>query len=120
MKPYVYNCKLVKIVEGDTIDVDIDLGFGVCLKKQRIRLEGINAPESRTRDMAEKKLGLLAKSRLSAILMSDFVVKTTLDKKGKFGRIIGTPYVGDTNVCELLVTEGHARVYDGGKRESWT
>ena len=52
--------------------------------------------------------------------MSDFVVKTTLDKKGKFGRIIGTPYVGDTNVCELLVEEGHARVYDGGKREPWT
>ena len=47
-------------------------------------------------------------------------MKTTLDKKGKFGRIIGTPYVGDTNVCELLVEEGHARVYDGGKRETWT
>jgi len=120
MKPYVYNCKLVKIVDGDTIDVDIDLGFGVCLKKQRIRLEGINAPESRTRNQAEKKLGLLAKSRLSAILQSDFVVKTTLDKKGKFGRIIGTPYVDDRNVCELLVEEGHARLYDGGKREPWT
>ena len=52
MEPYVYNCNLVKIVDGDTIDVDIDLGFGVCLKKQRIRLEGINAPESRTRNIS--------------------------------------------------------------------
>ena len=58
MQPFVYNCTLVKVVDGDTIDVDIDLGFGVCLKKQRIRLEKINAPESRTRNLEEKKLGL--------------------------------------------------------------
>ena len=62
---YEYSCKVVKIVDGDTIDVDIDLGFGVWLKKQRIRLFGIDTPESRTRDLEEKKYGLAAKEYLT-------------------------------------------------------
>jgi len=120
MQPFVYNCTLVKVVDGDTIDVDIDLGFGVCLKKQRIRLEKINAPESRTRNLEEKKLGLLAKARLTVLLQTDFTMKTSLDKRGKYGRILGTPFTCDgDNICQKLVEEGHARWYDGGKREKW-
>ena len=63
-KPYYYNCRLVKVIDGDTIDGDIDLGFEVVLSKQRVRLAGIDTPESRTRNLAEKALGLKAKDRL--------------------------------------------------------
>jgi micrococcal nuclease len=61
MKPYYYNCTLLKVIDGDTIDVDIDLGFGVTLSNQRLRLYGINTPETRTRDLEEKRRGLIAK-----------------------------------------------------------
>ena len=65
---FEYNYKLVKVVDGDTIDVDIDLGFGVWLRNQRIRMMGIDTPESRTRDLEEKKFGLLAKDKLQTLL----------------------------------------------------
>ena len=103
---YEYSCKVVKIVDGDTIDVDIDLGFGVWLKKQRIRLFGIDTPESRTRDLEEKKYGLAAKEYLTKWLTSGGVkIRTQKDAKGKFGRILGEMYCYDTNVNEKMIEE---------------
>ena len=88
---FEYRSSLLKIVDGDTIDVDIDLGFSVVLKKQRIRLYGINTPESRTRDLEEKRYGLAAKARVRELLEAaeSITIKTAIDKKarGKYGRI---------------------------------
>ena len=95
---YEYNCKLVKVIDGDTVDIDIDLGFDVILKKQRVRMAGIDTPESRTSDLVEKKYGLKAKNFLIEHLAknnpnNDVVLKTTsYDAKGKFGRILGEIY----------------------------
>ena len=88
---FEYNCTIVKVVDGDTVDVDIDLGFGVWLKKQRIRLYGIDTPESRTRDLEEKKYGLVAKAFVLAHLPlgSTRTLTTVQDKTGKYGRILG-------------------------------
>ena len=88
---FEYNCTIVKIVDGDTVDVDIDLGFGVWLKKQRIRLYGIDTPESRTRDLEEKKYGLVAKEFVMYHLPlgSTRTLTTVQDKTGKYGRILG-------------------------------
>ena len=88
---FEYNCTIVKVVDGDTVDVDIDLGFGVWLKKQRIRLYGIDTPESRTRDLEEKKYGLVAKAFVEAHLPlgSTRTLTTVQDKTGKYGRILG-------------------------------
>jgi micrococcal nuclease len=120
MNPYIYKCKLVKIIDGDTIDADIQLGFNVTLSKTRIRLYNIDTPESRTRNLAEKALGLKAKERLTELLGEKFYI-TSLGEgksKGKYGRVLATPYTLDTqeDVCELLVKEGHAVYYDGGKK----
>ena len=119
---YEYRASLVKIVDGDTIDVDLDLGFAVVLKKQRIRLYGINTPESRTRDLEQKKYGLAAKERLKNLLeeADQIIVKTEIDKKarGKYGRSLGTIYVGSTNINNLMVDEGHAIVYHGGTKQT--
>jgi|TARA_R110000824_G_scaffold73763_4_gene187809 micrococcal nuclease len=120
MQPFIYNCTLVRIIDGDTLVADLDLGFGVWLRDQRVRLHNINTPESRTRNTEEKKLGLLAKARLSALVRTKFLMKTEKDERGKFGRILGTPLTQDgVSVCQKLVEEGHARWYDGGKREPW-
>ena len=116
---FKYWCKLVRVVDGDTIDIDLDLGFSVWVLKQRVRLLGINTPESRTRNLAEKKLGLLAKERLIELLPNTFVIQTYKDEKGKYGRILGTPYVNDVDICKQLMEEGHAREYYGGKKEPW-
>lgn len=120
MNPYIYKCRLVKIIDGDTVDADIQLGFNVTLSKTRIRLYNIDTPESRTRNLAEKALGLKAKERLTELLGEKFYI-TSLGEgksKGKYGRVLATPYTLDTNedVCELLVKEGHAVYYDGGKK----
>ena len=115
---YEYSCKVVKIVDGDTIDVDIDLGFGVWLKKQRIRLFGIETPESRTRDLEEKKYGLAAKEYLTKWLTSGGVkIRTQKDAKGKFGRILGEMYCYDTNVNEKMIEEYHAVRYHGQSKK---
>ena len=91
---YEYRVKILKVVDGDTVDVDIDLGFGVWLRDERVRIMGIDTPESRTRDLIEKKFGLASKARLTELLGSDAILKTQVSKsgedmKGKFGRILG-------------------------------
>ena len=88
---FEYSCTIVKVIDGDTVDVDIDLGFGVWLKKQRIRLYGIDTPESRTRDLEEKKYGNLAKRFVQSHLPEGETrtLITVQDKTGKYGRILG-------------------------------
>jgi len=88
---FEYNCTIVRVIDGDTVDVDIDLGFGVWLKKQRIRLYGIDTPESRTRDLEEKKYGNLAKEFVQFHLPvgETRILSTVKDAVGKYGRILG-------------------------------
>ena len=122
---YTYNAKLDRVVDGDTVDATIDFGFDVHVKK-RIRLAGINAPESRTRNKVEKKLGLAAKERLIDILDGAANCFELESKElGKYGRVLGRLHINKlagkdvlTQVCvnDLLVKEGHAVEYDGGKR----
>ena len=118
---YEYKAKLIKVVDGDTVDAMIDCGFSV-FRKERIRLYGINTPECRTRDKEEKKRGLAAKARLKELLKeskNEFIVETTIDKKGKYGRLLGELFSTDSNRTsynKMLVREGHATEYYGGKR----
>ena len=89
---YEYSSKIVRVVDGDTVDVDIDLGFGVWMHKQRIRMYGIDTPESRTRDLEEKKFGLMAKEIVKKWVPegSTQTLITRKDKSGKYGRILGS------------------------------
>jgi micrococcal nuclease len=116
--------KLKKVVDGDTIDVYIDLGFDIHYFS-RVRLAGINTPESRTTNLEEKKLGLAAKEYVEQWFESvgpDFIIKTTKEQKGKYGRVLGTV----TDVREMrclntdLVDNGLARVYDGSGDKTWS
>ena len=111
---YEYKAKLIRVIDGDTIDCVIDLGFNVRLK-ERIRFKGIDTPEVRTRDLEEKKLGFAAKERVQdAFKYSDeFVIITEIDKKGKYGRILGTIMLPDRKISlnQMLLDEGHAEVY---------
>lgn len=113
---YTYKARLIRIVDGDTVDAEIDLGFGVYMK-QRVRLYGINTPDSRSKDLNEREKGLASKSRLSEIITKEFVIETILNKRGKFGRILGNILVEQEDgtmldVNKLLVSEGHAVEYN--------
>ena len=116
---YEYECEIVRVVDGDTVDVTLDLGFDI-LYNNRIRLYGINTPESRTRDLEEKKRGLAAKDRVKELcpVGSSITLKTTKDGRGKFGRILGEIFVPGAvqSINQLLVEEGHALEYFGGKK----
>ena len=116
---YEYKCKLVKVVDGDTIDVDIDLGFGVWMRNQRIRLYGIDTPESRTRDKEEKFYGKLAAQFLKDQCKkgSCITLRTYLDKKGKYGRILGEIIVDGVNINQLMIEE-HRAVEDYGQSKT--
>ena len=123
---YEYRVKIVKVVDGDTVDVDIDLGFGVMLNDERVRIMGIDTPESRTRDKVEKVFGKAAKKALQDILGKTSILKTQINKngedmKGKFGRILGD-FIIDRNgesisVVQALVEDGHAVEYFGGSKD---
>ena len=116
---YEYRVKILRVVDGDTVDVDIDLGFGVWMHKERVRLYGIDTPESRTRDLAEKALGKKASARLKALCGKKLKIKSL--GKGKYGRILAIPYTEDgRDICQILIKEGHAVEYDGGtKTKVW-
>lgn len=109
--------KIVKIIDGDTVDVLIDLGFKTFVKK-RIRVNGINTPETRTRDLKEKALGLKAKARVEELLLEEDCLIIKSYGQGKFGRVLGDIYFSKDkiNLGSLLVAEGHANEYYGGKR----
>jgi len=122
---YEYRCKVIRVIDGDTVDVDIDLGFDIMLRDERVRIMGIDTPESRTRDKVEKKFGLASKARLKELIggKSGPILKTQINKKGedmrgKFGRILGDFVTDDGRmVTEILVEEGHAVAYFGGSKE---
>ena len=120
---YTYKMELVRVVDGDTVDVNIDLGFGVWLKKQRIRLRGLDTPESRTRDAEEKRFGLLAKEKLESLITPLCTLTTFKDKKGKFGRILGdiaVYYNKEDRWCgvvEVLINEGYGVKYEGQSKD---
>ena len=121
---YEYKANLIKVVDGDTVDVDIDLGFGVWLKDERVRIAGIDTPESRTSDKVEKLFGLAAKKRGQELLADKVVLKTFAakdgeDMKGKFGRILGDFYVGNDKklLTEVMIDEGHAVPYHGQSKD---
>ena len=116
---YEYRVYVKRVVDGDTVDVDIDLGFGVILANERVRIMGIDTPESRTRDLTEKKFGLASKARLKEILgKTATLVCKEYDAKGKFGRVLGDFTTNDGRmVTDVLIEEGHAVAYFGGSKE---
>jgi len=121
---YEYSAKLIRVIDGDTVDCTIDLGFDIHVNK-RVRLAGINAPESRTKNLEEKKRGLEAKERVIELLMKEnnnnndgeFVIRTEYDRSGKYGRVIGTIILLPSNesLNDMLVSEGHAVKKDYSK-----
>jgi micrococcal nuclease len=118
---YEYKCKIIKVVDGDTVDVDIDLGFGIWQKDERVRIMGIDTPESRTRDKVEKKFGLASKNKLKSLLGKTGILKTQVNKKGedmkgKFGRILGDFIVDGKMVSKILCEQGFAVPYFGGSK----
>ena len=115
---FEYRCKILRILDGDTVDVDLDLGFKVVLSKERVRIAGIDTPESRTRDLEEKKFGLASKERLKQLLGKTAVIRTMKpDSKEKFGRILGDFIVDGKSVSEILIEEGYAVPYQGNNKE---
>jgi len=120
--PYIYRIRAIhKVVDGDTIDADIDLGFDISLTK-RIRLAGVDTPESRTKDEYEKKLGLESKEWLKKRCENakDILIKTELpDSTEKYGRIIGHLYINgeETSLNNQMIAEGYALAYDGGTKD---
>ena len=125
MDKYIYRAKLDRVVDGDTVDAMIDVGFDIWVKK-RIRYMGIDTWESRTRDLDEKKKGLAAKARNKDLLMNVSSKPGYFRLKshgvGKYGRVLGEIFIQDTkgvqyNINETLVNEGHGYVYDGGKKK---
>jgi len=109
---YKYNAKLIRVIDGDTIDALIDLGFSVWVKK-RIRLYGIDTPETRTKDLKEKKAGQAAEDRLIELLW-DFDNEFVLISHGvgKYGRCLGELFIEGICINQLLINEGHATVYE--------
>jgi micrococcal nuclease len=119
---YEYRVEIKRIVDGDTVDVDIDLGFGIWMKNERIRLYGIDTPESRTRDLEEKKYGLAAKMFLENMLDdTKIIMKTNKDAEGKFGRILGsfwrTSTFAEQSINDYLVEKHHAVRYYGQSKD---
>ena len=128
MDKYIYRGKLERVVDGDTIDALIDVGFDIWIKK-RIRYSGIDTWESRTRDLAEKAKGLEAKARNKELLMEISSKSGYFRLKshgvGKYGRVLGEIFIEDKegkqyNINKTLISEGHAYVYEGGKKKLFT
>ena len=121
---YEYKVNILKVVDGDTVDVDIDLGFGCWLRNERVRIVGIDCPESRTSDRIEKVFGEAAKQRLTSLLSSEATLISQISKmgenmKGKFGRILGDfKTINDQIISTTLMEEGHAVAYNGGDKEA--
>ena len=128
MEKYIYRAKLDRVVDGDTVDALIDVGFDIWFKN-RIRFMGVDTWESRTSDLEEKKLGKLATERTRQLL-EDVSAKSGYFRLkshgvGKYGRVLGELFVMDVdgkqwNINETLIAEGHAYIYDGGKKKVFT
>ena len=121
---YEYKVNILKVVDGDTVDVDIDLGFGSWLRNERVRIVGIDCAESRTSDRIEKVFGEAAKQRVTSLLSSEATLISQVSKmgenmKGKFGRILGDfKTINDQIISTTLMEEGHAVAYNGGDKEA--
>ncbi len=125
---FEYNATILRVVDGDTVDVDIDLGFGMAYVKQRVRMLGIDTPESRTRDLEEKKFGLASKKYVEKYLKvgEKYKLKTALDK-GKYGRILGEFFITEQeghpvyetefNLNQEMIKDGYAVAYYGQSKE---
>ena len=125
MDKYIYRAKLERVVDGDTVDALIDLGFDTWVKK-RIRYKGIDTWESRTKDLDEKKLGLAAKDRnkelLESVSSKPGYFRLRSHGVGKYGRVLGELFIKDIegieyNINQTLIDEGHAYEYEGGKKK---
>ena len=116
---YEYYCEVTRIIDGDTLDVDIDLGFATKLTKQRIRMLGIDTPESRTRDLEEKSRGLLSKKFLLDLCPVGSTIRLRSHGKGKFGRILGEIFTpeGEVSINKQMCDEGYAVEYYGGNKD---
>ena len=120
---YEYRARINRVVDGDTVDVDIELGFGVVLSDERVRIMGIDTPESRTSDKVEKLFGKAAKAKLQELLGEVSILKTQIakdgeDMKGKFGRVLGDFITEDGRmVTEVMQEAGHCVPYMGGSKE---
>ena len=115
---YEYNCKISRVVDGDTVDVDIDLGFGTWRICERIRLYGVDTPECRTRDAQEKAAGFLAKEFVEDALHVGGTYKLQTREKGKFGRFLGVIYLTEgTSINDALISENLAVAYHGQSKE---
>ena len=114
---FEYSCVITKIIDGDTVDVDIDLGFDCWLRKQRIRLYGIDTPESRTRDKQEKRYGLAAKKFVENFMPVGSSAVLITKEKGKYGRYLGDLKVGGKWLCKQLLDNHHAVKYFGQSKK---
>ncbi len=115
---YEYNCKIRRVVDGDTIDVDIDLGFDTWKCGERIRLYGVDCPECRSRDKEEKAAGLAAKDFVKRLLHDGGTYTLTTREKGKFGRYLGVIFISDkTSINAALVSENLAVPYHGQSKQ---
>lgn len=117
---YEYRCKIVRIIDGDTVDVDIDLGFNTWIHDERVRLDGVDSPESRTSDKIEKFFGLLAKHQLEELLpvgSSQILQTTSVSSTEKFGRTLGFFKLNDSSVNDWLIENSYAVAYQGQNKE---
>ena len=121
---YEYKCKIRKVVDGDTVDIDIDLGFGIWLNDERVRIIGIDTPESRTSDPVEKIFGLAAKERVKHLLGENPTLISKVkgdgneEMRGKFGRILGEFVIDETTINRLLIESNNAVEYHGQSKEA--
>jgi len=114
--PFLYKCVISRIVDGDTVDVDIDLGFGIWLRKERVRVAGIDTPEKRTKDKIEKQFGLAATAKAHTLIPegTNCIIRTRRDKAGKYGRTMGDFVLEDgTLYTANMIESHHAVVYEG-------
>jgi micrococcal nuclease len=121
MELYNYKACVNRVVDGDTIDVDIDLGFNIWLYNERVRLSGIDTPPTRSRDLEEKAAGLLAADVLSRLLPEDVDIIINVDllqPRGKYGRIVGTIYKDGNNINHYMIDNNYAVTYTGQAKSS--
>jgi len=121
MKPFIYFATVERVVDGDTIYFDIDMGFDIWKKHVSVRLKGIDTPEPRTRDLLIKQFGLLASAKVHQLLPvgKQVLIETELDKTGKFGRVLANVWLPENMVClnEYLLDNNYAVVYQGQSKE---
>ena len=116
---YEYSCRVNRVIDGDSVDVCIDLGFDISFTSS-VRLYGIDTPESRTRDLDEKKCGLLAKKFLEEAVKNgkNIIIRTQKDEKGKFGRVLGSLIIDGANINHKMIEENLAVAYYGQSKDS--